>query len=182
MDKYIKNAILNILEENKELLKIPLRQRAKFEGWLKFELAYYLEKDGNKDVGVEVQISNNGASSIRADISFCKDDVRYFVELKTPNTNWRIDGVNNSHRPITKNIDSIVSDNTKLINLDSGSKGIVAFVLFPIPEESDQYFKYLGRIGKQLISEDSYKMLTLDIDDNNKCNMLICSFFASKLL
>lgn len=182
MDTYIKNAICKILEQKQKLLMIPLRQRAKFEGWLKFELAHYLAKDGNKDVGVEVKIPSNRASNIRADISFCKDDVRYYVELKTPNTNWRIEGINNSIRPITKNIDSISADVDKLKSLDSCSKGIVAFVLFPIPVNSNHYLDYIKKVSGEnhLISSYNFKLLQFDIDDCNNCNMLICSFFASK--
>lgn len=43
MDEFIRKGIVEILETNRSLLKIPLRQKAKFEGWLKFELAHWLE-------------------------------------------------------------------------------------------------------------------------------------------
>jgi|LakMenEpi03Aug12_release.lakeMendotaPanAssembly.Ray.scaffolds.fasta_scaffold6534174_1 hypothetical protein len=38
MDLIINSAITEILEGRKDLLKIAVRQKNKFEGWLKFEL------------------------------------------------------------------------------------------------------------------------------------------------
>ncbi len=46
MDDIIRKGITDILKNNAMLLRIPIRQRAKFEGWLKFELAHYLERAG----------------------------------------------------------------------------------------------------------------------------------------
>ncbi len=43
MDNLIRKLISNIISENGGLINIPLKQRAKFEGWLKFELAYKLQ-------------------------------------------------------------------------------------------------------------------------------------------
>ena len=43
MDQMIMNDICGILEKNRAMLRIPIRQEAKFEGWLKFELAHYIE-------------------------------------------------------------------------------------------------------------------------------------------
>jgi hypothetical protein len=40
MDEIINKAIVEILENRKEFLKVAVRQKNKFEGWLKFELAY----------------------------------------------------------------------------------------------------------------------------------------------
>jgi len=39
LEKLILEQIVNILSDNKQLMRIAIRQRAKFEGWLKFELA-----------------------------------------------------------------------------------------------------------------------------------------------
>ncbi|WP_081170369.1 hypothetical protein [Niastella populi] len=53
MDILINKAITEILESRAELLRVIVRQKNKFEGWLKFELAYYLERVGMKTVEVE---------------------------------------------------------------------------------------------------------------------------------
>ncbi len=86
MDKLIRKGIVDILTKHKELLQIPLRQRAKFEGWLKFELACYLDQIGMRSVEVESQ----GSFRYKTDIVFFKDDDLYSLELKTTNTNWMI--------------------------------------------------------------------------------------------
>lgn len=83
---------INILENRKDLLMIPLKQRAKFEGWLKFELAHVLVLKGMENVEVE---SKSGFE--RADIKFEEDGITYKIELKTPNTNWRVEGILNKH-------------------------------------------------------------------------------------
>lgn len=50
----------------------------------------------------------------RADVTFHDGNERDDVELKTPNTNWRIPGILNKHRPITKNFAGVVKDARKL--------------------------------------------------------------------
>jgi hypothetical protein len=66
------------------------------------------------------------------------------IELKTPNTNYGMSGVENRTRPITKNINSILEDIHKLkVN---NVAGIIAFVLFPVRSGDDQWKVYLERI------------------------------------
>lgn len=90
MNSIIRQAIVNILNQNKELLKTAVRKKAKFEGWLKFELAHELEKHGMQSVAVE---SSCPGGKARTDITFNDGHSCYSIELKTPNTNWQIDGV-----------------------------------------------------------------------------------------
>ncbi len=80
----IRQAIVDILNQNKDLLKITVRKKAKFEGWLKFELARELERSGYKEVCVESKYANSNG---RTDIVFKEGKQSYGVELKTPNTN-----------------------------------------------------------------------------------------------
>ena len=42
MIKQLNDHIVDILSKNKDKISIALKQRAKFEGWLKLELAYKL--------------------------------------------------------------------------------------------------------------------------------------------
>lgn len=176
MDKLIRKGIVDILTKHKELLQIPLRQRAKFEGWLKFELACYLDQIGMRSVEVESQ----GSFRYKTDIVFFKDDDLYSLELKTPNTNWMIPGVNSSGRPITKNIQSIVDDALKL----NSQYGIVAFVLFPVPVDDSRWEVYLKRISEKtglcLSKENNCDVVEMNADDKHTCNLIVCSFMCKK--
>jgi hypothetical protein len=176
MDKLIRKGIVDILTKHKELLQIPLRQRAKFEGWLKFELACYLDQIGMASVEVESQSSFRH----KTDIVFIKDDYLYSVELKTPNTSWKIPGVNSSGRPITKNIQSIVNDAFKL----NSQYGIVAFVLFPIPVDDNRWEVYLKRIsektGLSLSKDNNCDVIKMNVGDKRKCDLIVCSFMCKQ--
>jgi hypothetical protein len=176
MDKIIKESIVEIIKANKELLKIPLRQKAKFEGWLKFELANCLEQNGMEDVGVE---SKGYYRRDRTDVSFFNNGNYYRVELKTCNTNWSIKGVISNSRPITKNIQSIINDAVKL----NSTQGIVAFTLFPVPVNDNRWRKYIERISKKTgieINADNYEIIQLNIDKQNSCNIIVCTFKSKR--
>ncbi len=67
MEKVILDGIVNIINENKEIMRISIRQKAKFKGWLKFELAYHLEKIGMASVEVESAVEEK---QVRTDITF----------------------------------------------------------------------------------------------------------------
>ena len=127
------------------MVGIAVRQRAKFEGWLKFELAAHAELHGAK--GVEVEAASTDSGDSRHDVTFSYAGQRYHVELKTCNTNWRTEGVLNLTRPIIKNVDAIIIDGKKLGNC--AGNGIAAFCMFPVPCD-DRWTDYLLRIGKKL--------------------------------
>lgn len=173
MDALINNAISDILEKRKEILKIVVRQKNKFEGWLKFELAHYLENIGMESVEVESRIEYRRD---RYDISFFHQENIYRVELKTPNTNWGINGIQKKGKAITKNIQSIINDARKL----NSSQGIIAFVLFPIPVNDTRWHHYVDRISK--VSEipiDKGKQcqsVKVSIEGVNSCELVVCTF------
>ncbi|MEO9885010.1 MAG: hypothetical protein ABJR05_08665 [Balneola sp.] len=163
MDKIVRKCIVDILSTRNGLLKIPVRQRAKFEGCLKFELASHLEKIGAENVEVESKAFHRRD---RTDITFFWQEEPYSLELKTSNTNWKIDGVNSSTRPITKNIKSIVKDAEKL----NSESGIVAFVLFPIPLNDNRWEFYIDRIsnktGIEISPQNNCSVLSIDLNEN----------------
>lgn len=176
MDKLIRELITEIILENPEVLSIAIRNRNKFEGWLKFELAKKLEQQKFTDVFVE---SSYERRKDRYDLSFFNDDDFYCVELKTPNTNWEINGIKKCRKPITKNISSIISDTKKL----NSNFGIVAFVLFPIPKDSDKWHFYFNRIKEgcdlQIDIEKNCSRINIIFDQNNNtCDLLVCSYFS----
>jgi hypothetical protein len=173
MDFTINKAIVEILEQRKDFLKVVVRQKNKFEGWLKFELAHHLEKSGMQSVEVETKVERRRD---RYDISFFHEENFYSVELKTPNTNWNIEGIKQCGRPITKNIQSIINDAKKL----NSNQGIIAFVLFPIPVGDTRWKTYIDRISTEceipIDKEKQCQIVTISINGKNDCSLLVCSF------
>lgn len=105
----VRGWVVKVLEAHRPLLALAVRQRAKLEGWLKFELAARTEQEGFGPVQVAA-----GYGEGRADITLHRGTERYDLELKTPNTNWRVPGVETKHRPVTKNFAGVVADAHKL--------------------------------------------------------------------
>lgn len=173
METRIRQAIVSLLNDNRELLRIPVRQRAKFEGWLKFELAHWLERSGMTGVEVESKVWHRRD---RTDITFLDGEEPYSVELKTPNANWRVRGVSSTNRPITMNVQSIMDDAMKL----NSPNGIVAFVLFPVPLSDGRWEEYLSRIsrntGLSLSRQANCELVHLDLDESNACSLVVCTF------
>ncbi|WP_204473830.1 hypothetical protein [Bacteroides mediterraneensis] len=95
MEQRLNELIIDILRKNEELVAIAIKQRAKFEGWLKFELAYRL-LGYDCDLKVEYPYPNN--ANQRADI-FANGAL---IELKTANTNYKIAQCQTCTRPIKK--------------------------------------------------------------------------------
>lgn len=178
MDETIRQWIAEILSEHSQLLAIALRQRAKFEGWLKFELAARAEQYGATVVEVESTSNDSTSASTRSDIAFSFGGNRYDVELKTSNSNWRMLGVHNRTRPITKNIDAIILDAYKLYHC--ANHGIVAFVLFPIPSGDNRWHEYLARIATKLsipLTEQNHcSRISLPLAGVQVADIIICAF------
>ena len=177
MEKLILELIVNILSDNKQLMRIAIRQRAKFEGWLKFELANRIEKLGFNEVEIETKVEWRRN---RPDISFYEEDDFYRIELKTCNTSWKINGISKKGKPITDNIKGVINDAKKL----NSNYGIVAFVMFPIPKNDIRWKPYIERIKEETKIEIDYKLnckiLAMEIDDSNTCDLLVCSFMSRK--
>jgi hypothetical protein len=178
MDLLLQEWIADILNQRKPLLAIAIRQRAKFEGWLKFELAAYAELQGATSVQVEAPSAASNTSRCRSDLTFSFGGKRYDVELKTPNTNWRLPGILNVTRPITKNIDEIVKDGKKLRTC--AGRGIIAFVLFPVVPFSQQWVTYLRRIAMKLdipLSESDHSTrIAVAHGNGHTAELVICCF------
>ena len=120
----ISETIKNLLSERVGVITPALAQRSKFEHWLKWELISTLFERGYKP----------RSEDNRHDIGFDYSGKRYYLELKTANTNWRAEGIENKTRPITMNIKQICDDIDKVADINSTSEqGLVAFCLFPVP-------------------------------------------------
>ena len=161
MQQELNTFVKEILIDNKDLVFIAIKQRAKFEGWLKFELSRKLSKYYS-DLKVEPPYPND--KNQHADI-FANNA---FIELKTPNTNYRFDNCNSCTRPITKNITSIIVDINKLKTIEKSNK-YIAFVLFPVDEEK----RYLEHI-KRIEDEGGVELVMQTIKINN-VPLLVCS-------
>lgn len=90
----IQSLLKNILLSRKDIALLACQQRAKFEGWLKFELASALyRRFGFEKIIIEDSYTTNG----RSDNSFEFDGAKWFIEMKTANTNWRAENLKKSH-------------------------------------------------------------------------------------
>lgn len=177
----VKAWIVEVLQANPGPVAVALRQRAKFEGWLKFELAAHMELSGAKNVAVETSTSVQESNRTRCDLSFEWDGARFDLELKTPNTNWRMPGVLTSTRPITRNILSIIDDARKATS--AVRKPLVAFVLFPIPCGDLRWQQYLERISRELrlaLTADAHAtQVSLPLSKHDLADVVVCCFPAS---
>jgi hypothetical protein len=147
-----------------------VQQRAKFEGWLKFELAAAASRDGATDVRVEVPLP---ACSDRGDLGFTLAGEPYLLELKTPNSNWRLTGVESRQRPISKNISAIGADVEKM---ERAGGGIVAFVLFPVPNADQRWVTYLQRISVELDASTHCSMVDVPLPGDHSAIAVVCAF------
>ena len=136
--KILSETISELLVTHAPLVHIAVRQRAKFEGWLKFELVLDLSKTFS-DAQVEFPCKGKHIDLLAGDS---------LIELKTINTNYRMEGVETKIRPITKNIKGITDDIDKLRDLKSDKPAYIAFVMFPI--DNCQYIKHINKIEAHL--------------------------------
>ncbi|MFP3257190.1 MAG: hypothetical protein RXO36_05280 [Candidatus Nanopusillus acidilobi] len=136
---------LKIKLENSKGIAVFVNKRDKFEGWLKVEIVDILYNKITKNVTPEASDNNKNITSEEnknyqhIDIVF--DDSA--LELKTINTNYRCNGVENKTRPIVLNVKQLKKDIDKLRELhikDIKNKAIL-FVVFPLPDDKIDEFK-----------------------------------------
>ena len=118
-----------------EGLSIFAKERSKFEGWVKVELVDTLRKHFS-DVRPE-----------KNTIDICFKD--WALELKTVNTNYRFPGVQNKHRPITKNVESVIEDIQNLAKVKLINKGVV-YIVFPVQADDENWMIHQQKIDKHL--------------------------------
>lgn len=110
-------------------------ERSKFEGWLKVELIDTLCKN---QIVAKPEVN-------RIDVSF-KNTA---IELKTINTNYRLDNVANKTRPITKNINGVLKDIWDLKKQPIENKFVI-FIVFPLDAQSKKWKIHLEKIRLEL--------------------------------
>jgi len=119
--------------ENSKGIDVFVKNRAKFEGWLKVEIVNILCN------GIPDKTDKIIPEKYRIDVVF--DDSA--LELKTVNTNYRRKGIVNKTRPITLNVEQLENDINKLRKLhriDIRNKAIL-FVVFPLSENNIEEFE-----------------------------------------
>jgi hypothetical protein len=165
----IRGWIVDIIEQRGEIVGMAMSQRAKFEGWLKFELADAARRNGATNVKFEPPLTPG-----RADLSFDFDGVPCVIELKTPNTNYRMAGVESHSRPITQNIASIVVDAEKLAACGGG---VIAFILFPLKTGDDAWLDYLkglsGKVGQTLSKDEHASRRTVALPNGGGADVAV---------
>ena len=125
----VRQATTDLLRTRRDLIILAARHRAKFEGWLKFELARAL--DAHPYItGVEPEAGYGNED--RCDIACRSQGGEYFLELKTSNTSWRAEGCPPKTRPITDNVGGVIRDIEKLRAGCKGTGGISVFLFFPV--------------------------------------------------
>lgn len=178
-DVVVRTWIVDVLQAHPQVMRIALRQRAKFEGWLKFELAAFAENSGMMCVAVEA--STDDSSSCRGDISFSHDSIRHHIELKTCNANWQIAGVFSPHRPVTKNLAGIAKDTEKLQGCNG--IGIVAACIFPIPANDIRWHKYVDSLSEQtqlpISAERNATTVRLAVNEVTNAEIAVLTFLAN---
>jgi len=127
----IQSILKTILLSRKDVALLACQQRAKFEGWLKFELASALKGKVDFD---KIILEDSYATNGRSDISFEYAGSKWFVEMKTANTNWRAENLENLSRPVTRNMDGIAEDIIVLREKSAPARGLAVFCIFPIPD------------------------------------------------
>ncbi len=179
LEQNIMVLLIKILTDRHDVILLACQQRAKFEGWLKFELASAISKEINfTQVTLEDGYINGG----RSDISFLFHENKYFVEMKTANTNWRAMGLENIIRPVTGNMKWIADDILVLREKSAPANGMAVFCIFPIPdrlwrntrEQLNYHLRHIeeasGLIQGVLVNNASYIKIT---DDFGICPFVI---------
>ena len=137
------NELWDILEDevpykikNHNGLNFFIKNRSKFEGWFKVELCDILSKH-TKNITPEKD---------RIDIVFDN----WALELKTSNTNYRYENVENKTRPVTKNVASIIKDIVDLRNNTNYENKAVVFIIFPLSKTTQDWSKHILKIKNEL--------------------------------
>ena len=130
--------------ENSDGLVVFVKNRSKFDGWLKVELCEILSKHfptvtPEKDrIDIVLEDKNNTALNDWA------------IELKTINTSYKFKNVKNKTRPITENIKGVIKDIKKLRSTNYTNKAVL-FVVFPVTHNHKKWNEiHLNKIVGEL--------------------------------
>jgi len=144
----INESLIKSIKDNSGL-NCFIKNRSKFEGWLKVEICNILSKNQNIDsLQVEKYIED---TKQHIDIYFEYKKSKYYIELKTLNTSYKIAGIVDKIKPITDNVNGVIKDIQKLKNInDDLAVKIVIFIVFPLDLSNENQFEenHLSKIIK----------------------------------
>lgn len=157
MAKKLFSLIHSCLKENRNKLHLAVRQRAKFEDWLKIELFYSIWQKllhGNQDSEIEIERPYPKNKQLRCDIFFATPQKRHvYLELKIINTSYDCDSylIPKKAKPITKNVQSVIEASERLRKFtNKKDEKIVAFVVYPLCREKlGNWQKHESKINEQ---------------------------------
>lgn len=137
------NELWDILEDkvphkinNHNGLNFFIKNRSKFEGWFKVELCDILSKH-TKNITPE-----------KDNIDIVFDN--WALELKTSNTSYIYENVENKNKPITENVASIIKDIVDLRNNTNYENKAVIFIIFPLSKTTEGWNKHISKIQNEL--------------------------------
>lgn len=160
VEKKLFSLIYDCLRENRGKLQLPVRQRAKVEGWLKVELFYsiwqkLLHGNPNLEIGIERSYPNN--ENLHCDIFFVTPQKKHiYLELKIINTSYDCNSnlIPKKTKPITMNVNSITVASKRLRQItkkDKRNKGFVAFIVYPLCKEKlSKWEEHESKINKKI--------------------------------
>jgi len=165
--KQFRQALKTILDDLRDKLEgnegigVFVKNRDKFEGWLKVETVDILYNKFTENVVPEKRYYSKNANSKKRNKHYRIVDIVFddsALELKTVNTNYKHiknkkvkRGNDKNNRPITLNIKQLKADIEKLRNLqneDIKNKAVL-FVVFPLPKNNIEEFEnyHLQKLG-----------------------------------
>ncbi len=139
--------------ENHQGLSIFAREKAKFEGWLKVELCDSLSKH------FRCIIPEKNFSKRRRKIDVTLDD--WAIEIKTVNTNYKHKNVKDKKRPISKNIQGVIDDITKLKSTNYTNKAVL-FIVFPANDDNRKWHTHHHKKICNLLRKMESKQFTFE--------------------
>lgn len=122
---------------NSKGLNYFVSNRSKFEGWLKVEIIDILTK------------YTNNITPEKDRIDVVVED--WAIELKTSNTNYRYDNVENKTRPVTKNVSSIIKDIKDLEHNVNYDNKAVLFIIFSLDLNNLSWQQHIQKIENELV-------------------------------
>jgi hypothetical protein len=171
----IRTKIEDIIRSHSSAVWIAIRQRARFEAWLKIELAAALEENPR----VECQLEAPFGDGRRCDLLVDHDFTKLYIELKAICSNWSVPGVEKKSAALTQSIAGFIADVERLRCAKGHGICIAAFVEFPIPEEDERWMRQLKYIsamtGVPFWEDDCHSLIPIDLGDERKCNVLVCA-------
>jgi CRISPR type III-B/RAMP module RAMP protein Cmr1 len=158
MEKRLFELIYSCLKENRGKLQLPVRQRAKVEGWLKVELLYSIWQEllhGNHNSEIEIERPYPKNKKLRCDIFFTTPRKRnVYLELKIVNTsyNCNYNRIPKKTKAIADNVNSVIEAANRLRKFTKrGDQRIVAFVVYPLCKEKlSKWEKHESEINKKI--------------------------------